>query len=199
MDSMPLVHHGRTNPLTNDTESEVPQAARDQAAGTGQGGKASPRCHPAQDAQAKENSRAGGQRAATVPPYIMSSSRTNSSANPRLKYRARCSRRMPGSGQIGAGKNDPARAPFTPTTGTDPGIIARNWHTGDVDAQIRTAPVVTADFDLMRDGSVSQSQAFANQRNLHPGRFRPARHSGIANSLPSPRAFLATMPRLSFP
>ncbi len=25
VDSMPLVHHGPTNPLTNDTESEVPQ------------------------------------------------------------------------------------------------------------------------------------------------------------------------------
>ena len=58
----------------------------------------------------------------------------------------------PGSGQIGAGKSSLEGTVYAGYGDQIRSIIARNWHTNDVTAQV--APPVVASFDLMKDGSI---------------------------------------------
>jgi TonB family protein len=59
---------------------------------------------------------------------------------------------MPGSGRVGLGANTTLGTQFGAYAAQIQDLIARNWHTNDVTAQV--APQVVASFDLMKDGSV---------------------------------------------
>ncbi|MGH9594518.1 MAG: TonB family protein, partial [Bryobacteraceae bacterium] len=60
----------------------------------------------------------------------------------------------PGAGQIGLGLNTTLGSRFGEYAGRVRQLVAEKWRTGDVDASIKTAPVVIATFELMRNGSV---------------------------------------------
>ena len=59
---------------------------------------------------------------------------------------------MAGSGRVGTGANTTLGTRFAAYAAQLQEQIARHWNTGDVNA--RTAPLVTASFDLMKDGTV---------------------------------------------
>jgi TonB family protein len=59
---------------------------------------------------------------------------------------------MPGSGRVGLGANTTLGTQFGAYAAQIQDLIARNWRTNDVTAQV--APQVVASFDLMKDGSI---------------------------------------------
>jgi len=163
VDSMPLVHHGTPNPLTNDTESEVPQApvtkpvekVKEEPPPKDAIPIKSPKAKKVQEASEKQRFR---------PIDQLQPNQLTSSTAPQISNQMFTA--LPGSGQIGAGKSSLEGTIYGGYGDQIRGIIARNWRTGDVDAQLRSAPVVTASFDLMRDGSVTHLRLTQRSGNL---------------------------------
>jgi TonB family protein len=163
VDSMPLVHHGTPNPLTNDTESEVPQApvtkpvekVKEEPPPKDAIPIKSPKAKKAQEASERQRFR---------PIDQLQPNQLTSSTAPQISSQMFTA--LPGSGQIGAGKSSLEGTIYGGYGDQIRGIIARNWRTSDVDAQLRTAPIVTASFDLMRDGSVTHLRLTQRSGNL---------------------------------
>jgi periplasmic protein TonB len=62
---------------------------------------------------------------------------------------------MPGGGGVGVGNNSPFGTLYGEYANRLRDQVARNWKTGDVPPQIRTAPIASVTFTLHRDGTVS--------------------------------------------
>ena len=184
VDSIPLVHHGPhessgqryrvrssagavTKPLERVKEEKPP-----------------PDAVPLKT-RSRRRSRAGGQRAAKIPTHKRARSESVLQQIGARRYRTRCLPRYEVRARSGRGRTRLKGTIYADYAAQIQSNIERNWNTGSVDARIRTAPVVIADFDLMRDGKRRPISNFPNQRHLHPGRLRPARHPGF-ESVPSP-------------
>jgi outer membrane biosynthesis protein TonB len=152
VNSIPLIHHGQTNPLTNDTESEVPQQPVTKPEERVKEEAPPPDSIRLKERKSKKAPEAS-ERQHFRPISELQPNQLMSKSAPQMSSPMFTA--MPGSGQIGAGKNDLEGTIFAEYGRQIQDIIARNWHTGDVSPQIRSASVVTADFDLLRDGSIS--------------------------------------------
>lgn len=154
VNTIPLVHHGAPNPLANDTESEVPQTpvkARDSVKQE----KPPPDAIPLKLKKNKQKPApvtAARQRFRPLDELLPN--QITSQDAPQVSNQAYSA--APGSGRIGAGPHTTLGNEFGGYADQIRQIVASKWRTGDVSAQ--NAPVVIADFDLMRDGSI---------RNLH--------------------------------
>jgi outer membrane biosynthesis protein TonB len=154
VDSIPLIHHGATNPLTNDTQSEVPQQPVTKPEERVKEEKPPPDAVALKTRKSKKpRAPEASERQKFRPISELQPNQLLSKSAPQISSPMFSA--IPGSGQIGAGKNSLQGTIFAEYGDRIQRIIEQNWHTGDVDAQLHTAPVVTADFDLMRDGSVA--------------------------------------------
>jgi periplasmic protein TonB len=66
---------------------------------------------------------------------------------------------MAGAGGVGIGTDSPLGTRFGYYADIIRNKVAQNWHTGEVDPRISTAPEVVVRFTLRRDGSVVPSSA----------------------------------------
>jgi TonB family protein len=154
VDSIPLIHHGATNPLTNDTDSEVPQEPVTKPQERVKAEKPPPDAVPLKTRKSKKiPAPEASERQKYRPISELEPNQLMSKSAPQISSPMFTA--IPGSGQIGAGKNSLRGTIFADYGDRIQRIIEQNWNTGSVDARVRTAPVVTADFDLMRDGSVA--------------------------------------------
>ena len=163
VDSMPLVHHGTPNPLTNDSESEVPQAPVTKPVERVKEEPPPPNAIPIKSPKAKKAPEAS-ERQRFRPINELQPNQLTSQSAPQISSQMFTA--LPGSGQIGAGKSSLEGTIYGGYGDQIRGIIARNWRTSDVDAQLRTAPIGTATFDLQRDGSVTHLQLSQRSGNL---------------------------------
>jgi TonB family protein len=150
VNTIPLVHHGAPNPLANDTESQVPQTpvkARDSVKQE----KPPPDAIPLK--QKKDKQKPAPKTAAQQrfrPLDELLPNQITSRDAPQVSNQAYSA--APGSGRIGAGPHTTLGNEFGGYADQIRQIVASKWRTGDVNVQ--NAPVVIADFDLMRDGSI---------------------------------------------
>lgn len=150
--SIPLPHQGQPNPLANDSESQVPQQP---AKPVERVKKEKPppdavaiktrktKKTPAEVASERQRFRPFNQ----LEPNQLYSKSAPQVSNPLFSA-------VPGAGRVGTGPNTTLGNRFAGYAAQIQQIIAQKWRTGDVNAQIRTGPVVIADFDLMRDGTI---------------------------------------------
>jgi len=150
VDKIPLPHTGRPNPLAAQTENEAPQEPakpEDKA----QKEVVPPdavklNLHKDKKQQAKEESVKRRFR-----PFEQLEANQLASKSPQAVSSPLFSQ-MPGSGRVGLGANTTLGTQFGAYAAQIQRLIADNWHTNDVTAQV--APPVVASFDLMRDGSI---------------------------------------------
>jgi periplasmic protein TonB len=152
VESIPLQHRGMPNPLANDTKSEVPQ----QPAKPIERQKEE---KPPPDAIALKSRKAkkplaqvASERQRFRPFKEIEQNQVFSPQAPSVSnpiYSA-----MPGSGRIGTGANTTLGTRFAGYAQQIQQLVAQKWRTADVDASLQTAPLVIADFDLMRDGTI---------------------------------------------
>jgi TonB family protein len=147
--SIPLPHHGETNPVANNSPSEVPQEPAKQE-----------RVHreaPAKDAipiKTKNVKKAPKEIVARsnyrpfdeVDPNTVRSKQPQAVSTPMFQ--------AAGAGQIGVGQNTTLGTRFGEYAARIRQLVSEKWSTVDVDPSLKTAPTVIATFELMRDGSV---------------------------------------------
>jgi protein TonB len=155
--SIPLPHTGPENPVAHDTQSQVPQEPAKQE-------KAKREPPPPKNAVELKSRTAKQLRAKVQPqpqphhfksfdeldPNKIKSQQAPAVSNPLYSDIA-------GAGRIGAGLDTTLGTRFGAYAQQIRELVARKWHPGDVDANIRSAPQVIATFELMRDGSVARS------------------------------------------
>lgn len=165
VDSIPLVHHGAPNPLTNDTESEVPQQPVAKPQERVKEEIPPPDAVPIKARKSKKPpAPEASERQKFRPISELQPNQLTSKSAPQISSPMFTA--MPGSGQIGAGKSSLQGTIFSAYGELIEHLIAQNWHTGDIDAQLRTAPIVTATFDLARDGSVHNFKLSQRSGNI---------------------------------
>ena len=104
VDSIPLVHHGPTNPLTNDTESEVPQQPVTKPLERVKEEKPPPDAVPLKTRKSKKTpAPEASERQKFRPISELEPNQLLSKSAPQISSPMFTA--MPGSGQIGAGKN----------------------------------------------------------------------------------------------
>ena len=150
--SIPLQHQGMSNPLANDTKSEIPQ----QPAKPIERQKEE---KPPPDAVALKSRKAKKPLAQIVserqrfrPFKEIEQNQVFSPQAPAVSTPMFSA--MPGSGRIGTGANTTLGTRFAGYAQQIQQLVAQKWRTGDVDPSLQTAPLVIATFDLMRDGSI---------------------------------------------
>jgi len=151
--SIPLVHRGEPNPVANDSHSEVPQTPVKQERIKQERVKQEPVSKNAIPIKSKDAKKAPKEMARSnyrsfddIDPNKVTSQQPQALSNP--MYQAA------GAGQIGMGQNTTLGSRFGEYAARIRQLVAEKWRTGDVDASIKTAPVVIATFELKRDGSV---------------------------------------------
>jgi outer membrane biosynthesis protein TonB len=152
VDKIPLPHSGRPNPLAANTESEARQAPA-KPVDRAQKEVVPPdavkiNLHKDKEKkkQAKEESTPRRFR-----PFDQLETNQLTSKVPQAVSSPLFSQ-LPGSGRVGLGANTTLGTQFGAYAAQIQDLIARNWHTDDVTAQV--APPVIASFDLMKDGSI---------------------------------------------
>ncbi len=142
---------GRTNPVANDTESQVPQAP------------------PEKKVKAVEKE---PEDAIPLKMKRLPKSREQVAAN-QQKYRPTHEPRrnqvysttgqalaspmfggQSGSGGVGVGSGNPFGSRCGGYLAVIRQKVANNWHYGDVDPRLRTAPIVVVRFELLQNGSI---------------------------------------------
>src|SRR5580698_10436847 len=133
VDSIPLVHHGATNPLTNDTESEVPQAPVTKPQERVKAEKPPPDAIPLKTRQSKKiPAPEASERQKYRPINELQPNQILSKSAPQVSSPMFTA--IPGSGQIGAVKSSLKGTIFSGYGDQIQRIIERNWNTGSVDA-----------------------------------------------------------------
>jgi TonB family protein len=145
VNSIPLPHQGETNPVANDSPSEVQQAPSKQ-----ERVKAEPVSKDAIPLKTKDVKKAPKETAASPSKYRpfdeIDSKQPQAVSTPMFQ--------AAGAGQIGVGLNTTLGSRFGEYSARIRQLVSEQWHTNDVDPSVKTAPAVTATFELMRDGSV---------------------------------------------
>jgi outer membrane biosynthesis protein TonB len=150
VNKIPIPHSGPPNPLASNSESEAPQAPP-KPVERAQKEVIPPdavkiNLYNEKKKEAKEASKPHRFRA-----YEQLKENQLVSKNPQAVSSPMYSQ-MPGSGRVGLGENTTLGTQYGAYATQIQDLIARNWHTDDVTAQV--APPVIAAFDLMKDGSV---------------------------------------------
>ncbi len=151
VDKIPLPHTGRPNPLAANTESDAPQEPAKPVEREKQ--EVVPpdavkinlhqkeKKQPAKEESVKRRFRPFDQLESNQ----LTSKAPQAISNPMFSQLA-------GSGRVGLGANTTLGTQFGAYAAQIQRLIADNWHTNDVTAQV--APPVVASFDLMKDGSI---------------------------------------------
>jgi hypothetical protein len=150
VDKIPIPHAGLPNPLASQSESEAPQEPAKPAEREKK--EVIPpdavkinlhkdKKQPAKEETAKRRFR---------PVEQLESNQLTSKAPQAVS--SPLFSQMAGSGRVGLGANTTFGTQFGAYATQIQDLIARNWHTNDVTAQV--APPVVASFDLMKDGSI---------------------------------------------
>ncbi len=155
--SIPLpAHRGQENPLANQSESSVPQTPV-KAPDRVKAETPSPKAIPIKDKKAKQKEAKVASQQQIFRPYSsLDPNQLTSKSAPQISNPIFTS--QPGAGNIRAGVNSTLGAQFAGYGKQIQDIVARNWHTNDVDQRLQTAPPVIATFELMRDGSIRDVQ-----------------------------------------
>jgi TonB family protein len=150
VNSIPLPHHGDTNPLANDSPSEVPQEPAKQ-----ERIKREPVSKDAIPIKSKNAKKAPKETAASpskfrsfeeIDPNKVYSKQPQAVSTPMFQ--------ASGAGQIGLGENTTLGSRFGEYAARIRQLVSEQWHTAEIDASIKTAPTVIVNFELMRNGSV---------------------------------------------
>ena len=151
--SIPLPQHGPENPVDHDTQSEVPQQPAKQE-------RVKTEPPPPKDAIPLKSRNAKQLRAKVetqphhfksfdeLDPSKIKSQQAPAVSNPMFSE-------MPGSGRIGTGANTTLGTRFGEYSARIQQLVSQHWHTGEVDASIRTAPQVMIRFEIQRDGRIT--------------------------------------------
>jgi protein TonB len=147
--SIPLAHTGPTNPVANDTTSELPQAPAKQET-------VKEPDIPKDAVRLKGRTPKKAAATATKPRFRsfdeLEPNQITSTRPQAVSTQAFTA--MPGAGRVGTGANTTLGDRFPAYAAQIQQIIAQKWRTGDVDGSVRTAPTVLATFEIMRNGSV---------------------------------------------
>lgn len=151
VNSIPIPHQGMQNPLASDTESQVPQTPLKEK-------NEIKKEVPPPDAVKLHNKRA------KLKPAVKTQARNRFRAYQPLENQLTTATApqvsnplytaKPGSGNVGTGMNTTLGSEFAGYAAQIRDIIARNWHTADIDPRLQTAPQVIISFDLARDGTI---------------------------------------------
>jgi TonB family protein len=148
--TIPLPHSGPTNPVANDTQSQVPQAPVT---------KPEPRTKkeviPPDAVRLKDRTKKRLTDIASSTQRFRSFKEVDqnqafSSQAPQVSSPIFAA--APGSGRIGAGPATMIGTKFPQYAAQIQQIITQKWKTGDVDPQIRVGPQVIVTFEIRRDG-----------------------------------------------
>jgi len=153
--SIPLPHSGPPNPVAHDTQSQVPQEPAKQE-------RVKKEAPPPKNAVELKSRTATKLRAKVeaqpqphhfksfdeLDPNKIKSQQAPAVSNPLFSE-------MAGAGRVGTGANTTLGARFGAYSALIQERITQHWRTGDVDANIRTAPQVVVSFDIRRDGTIS--------------------------------------------
>jgi len=152
--TIPLAHNGPENPVAHDTQSEVPQQPVKQE-------KAKKEAPPPKDAIPLKSKNAKQLRAKIetqpqpkrfksfeeIDPNRLVAKQAPAVSNPMFSE-------MSGAGRVGTGANTTLGTQFGDYSARVQQLLTQKWRTGDVDANIRTGPTVTASFEIQRDGTI---------------------------------------------
>jgi protein TonB len=152
VNTIPIPHQGETNPLANDTQSELPQEktkpvdrAKEQVE--------KPNAVALKMKDSKTKKAPDQSQHQKFRPYDelaknqLTSNLPQQVSNPMFANTA-------GAGRVGTSASTTFGARFGGYAAQIQQIVAQHWRTGDVDARLQTAPVVIATFDLMKDGTI---------------------------------------------
>ena len=162
VDTIPLIHKGAENPVANDTRSQVPQ----QPAKPEEREKKEvipPDAVPLKSRNKKTLAQAASERQRFRPFEEIDQNQVFAKSAPQVSNPMYA---VSGGGQIGAGPNTTLGVRFAGYGRQIQEMVARKWRTGDVDAQLRDAPVVIATFELLRNGSIRNLQVLQRSGNL---------------------------------
>lgn len=151
VNTIPIPHSGETNPLANDSQSEIPQVKskpvdrekeqveKPNAVALKQNTKQKKAPEQSQHIKYRHyDELPKNQLTSNLPQQVSSPMFANT----------------PGAGRVGTSASTTFGARFGGYAAQIQQIVAQHWRTGDVDARLQTAPVVIATFDLMRDGTI---------------------------------------------
>jgi len=148
--SIPIPHHGETNPLANQSESEVPQAPLEKPKDLEKAEPDRPDAISLRSKVPKKTAPKESQHQVFRPYNELAKNQLTSKLPPQVSSPLYTERA--GSGSVGA--NDTLGSRLKGYGAQIRTLIAEKWRTNDVDARYQSAPPVIATFDLMRDGSV---------------------------------------------
>jgi protein TonB len=151
VDSLPLQHAGRANPVANDSESQVPQEIT-KPVERAKKEVVSKDAIPLKTREKKRQADVASEHQRFRPfkdidPNQVYAKQAPQVSNPLFSAK-------PGSGRIGTGANTTLGTRFAGYSQQIQELISQKWRTTDVDASLQTAPTVIATFDLLRDGSI---------------------------------------------
>jgi outer membrane biosynthesis protein TonB len=147
--SIPLAHRGPTNPVANDSKSDVPQAPPKQEA-------VKEKEIPPDAVRLKGRTTKKAKETTSKPRFksfddLQPNQLTSTQAQ---AVSTEAFTAMPGAGRVGTGANTTLGNRYPAYAAQIQRIIAQKWRTSDVDANVKTAPPVVATFEILRDGSV---------------------------------------------
>ena len=153
--SLPILHRGMENPVANDTKSELPQIP-ERAKEANRKEKEDP------DAVALKRNKKKKEAVKPAPkqkfrPFDQLDANQLTSRQPQQVSSTMFSA-APGAGRVGAGINTTLGNSYPAYAEQLQRLISQKWRTADVDASIRTGPVVIATFDLLRNGNARNVQ-----------------------------------------
>jgi TonB family protein len=164
VDSIPIVHHGAPNPLTNDTPSEVPQQPVTVPKEQVKEQVPPPDAIKLKKKKETKKVKEASERQKFRPFNELEPNQLTSKSAPQVSSPLFTA--APGSGQIGAGKNNTLGDQFASYGAQIQDLLTRNWHTNDLDGRVHNAPVVEITFDLSRDGAVHNVRLVSRSGNL---------------------------------
>lgn len=180
VDTIPIPHQGQTNPLANDSKSQAPQEPETKPIERAKKEIVKPDAVPLKMKEPKKVAEKQ-QVVQHYRPYRALENQVTTREAPQVStpmYSA-----QQGSGNVGTGAHTTLGTRCAAYATQIQQIVARNWHTNDVDARYQTAPTVIATFNLMRDGSIRSlgvlqgsgvpSLDFSVQRAIRDSQFPP--------------------------
>ena len=168
VNAIPLPHRGMENPVANDTQSEVPQQPVKSVERVKQV-KAPPDAVKLKDRTKKKLSDVVSSQQRYRPFEELAKNQMTATQAPSVANKM--FQNLPGGGQIGTGVNSTLGTRFPGYAEQLRRLVAQKWRTGDLDASLKSAPVVIATFDLLLNGNIR------NLKLLQPSGIAPLDNS----------------------
>jgi TonB family protein len=149
-------HHGETNPLASDTESDVPQTPTKPVDRVKEE-IAKPNAIPLKAKKEKLKKAEAESQHQRFRPYDELATNQLTSNTPQ-QVSNKMYTAQTGAGSISPGAHTTLGVRLSWYAGQIQDIVARHWRTSDIDQRLQTAPPVIATFELMRDGSIRNVQ-----------------------------------------